>query len=418
METLGLPLPLFEKILFRLDPISLVMMKCTRRSFNSHISEDPYFKSKYLSGVRSGLLHISSFGSKNLFCNPFGDSSSSRHHDFLDITTRILGSCSGLLLLFIDGLCVANPLTKRYRFLNYSKSMFLSRVDRWGILNFDLPSEKMNRLGLAVDQITQRFKVVCMNETETSDPDETMYQFEILTGDSCWRLSATTITCSASVLIMDKKTVYFDGSVHWLRKDGSILSFNPETEQARLIPIKFPLELCAVANKFLFSATEKELAFISATEDLINVYALENALIDPKWALVKQIKNGVSENKKIRYWNVAAYDGKYLVLWEMYKDIYNGVVHGYDLRANKWGVLGSVPSWCDCSHSFYNFTPSPFSSTIELNKKVDVRMITTVRNDYNVRMITMVRDDKHISTLKKIMKLTDEISPCAKSRWH
>lgn len=45
-------------------------------------------------------------------------------------------------------------------------------------------------------------------------------------------------------------------------------------------------------------------------------------------------------------------------------------------------------------------------------------MITTVRDDYNVRMITMVRDDKHISTLKKIMKLTDEISPCAKSRWH
>ncbi|KAG7597756.1 F-box-like domain superfamily [Arabidopsis suecica] len=402
----SLPLPLLENILFKLDPKSLAMMKCTRRSINSHISEDLYFKSNYLSLVGSGLLHISNYGSKSLFCNPFGDSMSFRYQDSLDIKTRVLCSCSGLLLLFMDCLCVANPLTKRYRFLDHSKSMFLGRVNKRGQLSFNLPCHKMNRIGFAVDQIdptTQGFKVVCMKDTKASNPDQTMYQFEITTGDSCWRLSETTITCSASVHMADKKPVYFDGSLHWLRKDGSILAFNPETEQARLIPIKFPLKLSAV-NKFLFSATEKELALISATEEMINVYSLENILIDPKWVLVKQIQNGVLDKKTMRCWNVAAYNGKCLVLWQMNKVDCDGDVYGYDLRANKWEVIGWIPEWCDGYQVFYLFKPS-FSSAIELIKKVDVEtMMNMVHGD----------DGKHISTLRKIMSLIDEISPYAK----
>ncbi|XP_020870740.1 putative F-box protein At1g20795 [Arabidopsis lyrata subsp. lyrata] len=401
----SLPLPLLEKILFKLDPKSLAMMQCTRRSINSHISDDPYFKSKYLSGVGSGLLQISGFGSTTLFCNPFVNSRLFRNKAFLEIKSQILSFCSGLLLLFIDGLCVANPLTKRYRFLDHSKSMFLSRVDRRGNVSFYLRWHKMNRIGFAVDQIdrtTQAFKVVCMNDTDASNPDETMYQFEISTGDSCWRLSETTITCTASGLIKDKKPVYFDGSLHWLRKDGSILAFNPETEQARLIPIKFPPQLSS-AN--LFAAAEKELALISATEELINVYALEDTLTDPKWVLVKQIPNGVLDKETMRCWNVGAYDGEFLVLWEMNnKEWYDGVVHGYDLRANNWGVIGSVPVWCDRNQVFYHFKPS-FSSAIELNEKVDVE--TMVHGD---------DENKRISTLSKIMRLIDEISPYAKSR--
>lgn len=153
------------------------MMKCTRRSINSHISEDPYFKSNYLSLVGFGLLHNSYYGSKSLFCNPFGDSMPFRYTYSLDIKTRFLCSCSGLLLLFMDYLCVANPLTKRYRFLDHSKSIFLGRVKKRGELSFNLRSHKMNRIGFAVDQIdrtSQGFKVVCMKDTTSSNPDQTM----------------------------------------------------------------------------------------------------------------------------------------------------------------------------------------------------------------------------------------------------
>ncbi|KAL9306826.1 putative F-box protein [Arabidopsis thaliana] len=316
----NLPLHVFEKILLKLDPKSLAMMKCTRRSINSNISEDPYFKSNYLSLVGFGLLHNSYYGSKSLFCNPFGDSMPFRYTYSLDIKTRFLCSCSGLLLLFMDYLCVANPLTK-----------------------------------------------------------------------------------SPSVPLADKKPVYFDGCIHWLRKDGSILAFNPETEQARLIPIKFPLELSAVANKFLFEATEKELALISATEESINVYSLEAILIDPKWVLVKEIQNGVLHKKTMRCWNVAAYNGKCLVLWQMNKVACDGDVFGYDLRANKWEVIGWIPEWCDGYQVFYLFKPS-FSSAIELKQKVDVETMNMVHGD----------DCKYISTLRKLMSLIEEISPYAK----
>ncbi|KAG7647031.1 Galactose oxidase/kelch beta-propeller [Arabidopsis thaliana x Arabidopsis arenosa] len=230
-----------------------------------------------------------------------------------------------------------------------------------------------------------------------------VYQFEITTGDSCWRLSETTITCNPSVPLADKKPVYFDGCIHWLRKDGSILAFNPETEQARLIPIKFPLELSAVANKFLFEATEKELALISATEESINVYSLEAILIDPKWVLVKEIQNGVLHKKTMRCWNVAAYNGKCLVLWQMNKVACDGDVFGYDLRANKWEVIGWIPEWCDGYQVFYLFKPS-FSSAIELKQKVDVETMNMVHGD----------DCKYISTLRKLMSLIEEISPYAK----
>ncbi|CAH8333016.1 unnamed protein product [Eruca vesicaria subsp. sativa] len=41
----SLPLHLLEEILFKLNPKSLAMMQCVDKSINSHISNDPYFKS-------------------------------------------------------------------------------------------------------------------------------------------------------------------------------------------------------------------------------------------------------------------------------------------------------------------------------------------------------------------------------------
>ncbi|KAL1207944.1 putative F-box protein [Cardamine amara subsp. amara] len=147
---------------------------------------------------------------------------------------RVLGSCSGLHLLFVaDNLCVSDPFTKTSQFLDHHGSKFLPRID----VSF---RAQKNRIGLAVDQNDQRFKIVCIKEVKASNPEETMYQFEIGTEDSPWRLSETTITCRSSDLMPVNTPVYFDGYVHWLRNDGSILAFNPGTEQARLIPTKLP----------------------------------------------------------------------------------------------------------------------------------------------------------------------------------
>ncbi|CAG7865075.1 unnamed protein product [Brassica rapa] len=90
-------------------------------------------------------------------------------------------------------------------------------------------------IGLVVDRTTKSFKIVHMVDVGTDY--ESKYKFEIYGGNS-WRRPKTTLTCLSSFPL--KTPVYLDGSLHWLRNDGSIVSFNLETEHARLIPISFP----------------------------------------------------------------------------------------------------------------------------------------------------------------------------------
>ncbi|KAL1207946.1 putative F-box protein [Cardamine amara subsp. amara] len=227
----NLPFNILDEILFKLDLKSVGMMQCTDRSIKSHITNDQYFK-YYLSRARSKLFHISTFGSNIIFWHST-DPRSTRNQKLLMLLSRVLGSCSGLDLHFVASrICVSDPFTKTSRFLDHNRSKFLP-----DIIKPRFKTQK-NRIGLAVDQIDQRFKIACINEVTESNPEETMYQFEIGTEDSSWRLSETTITCRSSNLMPVKKPVYFDGYVHWLRNDGSILAFNPGTEKARLIPTK------------------------------------------------------------------------------------------------------------------------------------------------------------------------------------
>ncbi|KAL9309950.1 putative F-box protein [Arabidopsis thaliana] len=323
----SLPHHLLDEILFRIDHRSLAMIQCTNRSLQSHISKNPNFASEYLSRVRSSLLYIAFNGSPLLCYHLYGDSRSPRTVEALT-ECHILGSSSDLLLLFLNkNLCVANPLTKKFRFLNHSRSKFFPT-------DFTLRGGRQQVIGFAVDQTdrtTPSFKIVNIKE----------------------------------------------GALHWLRNDGSIVAFNLKTEKARLIPIRFPKEL------------------------FIYVYAFHNILSDPKWVLVKQIRNGVLDEKRLYSWYVEAYDGKSLLLREtiLKKDYYNKhlkqVLHGYDLRANKWEVIGSIPEWSPSGLDFYQFTPSP-SSVIGLDDKEGEEILAC--------------DDKRIPSLNAIMRLIHGIS--------
>ncbi|CAF2046496.1 BnaAnng11820D [Brassica napus] len=183
---------------------------------------------------------------------------------------HIFGCCSGLLLLFIDDrLCVTNPIRKKFR--------FLTRRD------------KRKQLGLAVNQLdrtTQNFKVVYI--FEMAKTDETI-------------------------------------------NDGSIISFNPETEKARLIKIDFPQGL---TSRTLFAPGVNSLTLVSANEEVIYFYALKNILSDSKWVLEKQIQNGVIDKN---------------------------IVSCSSCVRLEWVVMGSVPTWCDANRDFFLFTPSSFS---------------------------------------------------------
>ncbi|CAN8254800.1 unnamed protein product [Cochlearia groenlandica] len=243
-----LPYHLLDKIFLELDQKSLSMIRCTNRSLNSY-THDQSFESQYMSTPRM----INTL----LVC-------------------QVLASCSGLLLLLVkDRLCVANPLTKKYRFLDMPS--FMDTFDK---------DKNRKRTGLAVNRIDS--------------------------GNS-WRYSKTDITCSTSNLNDGMKSpAYFNGSLHWLRNDGGILAFDPETEQARLIPVKFPER--SRFEKTLFAATSSNLALISATKEVIVVYTLENILSeDPKWVIARRIPLEETDLGCCD-WNLEAYDGKFLVL--------------------------------------------------------------------------------------------------------
>ncbi|CAF2110761.1 hypothetical protein Bca4012_094835 [Brassica carinata] len=346
----SLPGHLLNKVLFKTDLRALAMLCCTNTSLQSHI-HDPSFVSEYYSQIKSSLLHISTYGSPYLvYHHPHSGSRSHKTKNRL-MECHILECCSGLLLLFIDGrLCVTNPIRKKFR--------FLTRRD------------KRKQLGLAVNQLdrtTQNFKVVYI--FEMAKTDQTKYGFEINAGDS-WTYSKTTLTCHTNNLDdRMKNPVYLNGSLHWLRNDGSIIAFNPETEQARLIQTDFPRGL---TSRTLFAPGVNSLTLVSANE---------NILSDPKWVLEKQIQNGVID--KIVTWYVEAYNGKCLVL----RTCYDGVVHVYDLSASKWAVMGSVPTWCDANRDFFLFTPSS-SSVVGLDE-------------------ILACGDRRISSLRLIMGLVD-----------
>ncbi|CAA0226682.1 unnamed protein product [Arabidopsis thaliana] len=86
----------------------------------------------------------------------------------------------------------------------------------------------------------------------------------------------------------------------------------------------------------------------------------------------------------------------------------DGVIHGYDFKATKWGVMGWIPRWYDGKRDLCQSKPSlTTSSSMELDEKEDVDMMTMVNDDDD--------DDKRVSSLSKVMRLISGISPYAQS---
>ncbi|EOA36731.1 hypothetical protein CARUB_v10012521mg [Capsella rubella] len=336
----GLPLHLLEEILFKMDPKSLAMMRCTNRYFQSYISDSKF--EKYSVWTRPSLFHLASYGATYIFCLPLVSSrdsmSTGNEVNMLREPCYIFGSCSGLLLLYIGGLFVVNPLTKWFRLLDHSASKLLSIIVG-GDRNV-AGTERSMCVGFTVNRnlTTNRFKIVCILEMET------VYGFEISDGYS-WRLSETTITTSStSNLMVQMKPVYLVDSLHWLRNDGSIIAFDPDTER------NFGLH------------TRREF----------------------KWKLARRIKNVSMKESELVCWNIVVYDGKHLVLTER-KDRLKGVVHVYDMEVNSWGVLGSTTLWSSGVRDFYKFTPSLF-----FVKGDEQRKVIVASNDQRVSYLTAI----------------------------
>ncbi|OAP12040.1 hypothetical protein AXX17_AT1G21680 [Arabidopsis thaliana] len=374
-------------ILFRLEPQAMAMIRCTNKSFKSYLT-DPRFGPQYPSWVRPTLINIWSSNKSLIFCQPLVYScdymSLGNKAEFINDRCYIFGSCSGLLLLYIGHFFIVNPLTKKFRIVDHSGSKLLppivGGVEKADPYDPDGPLVRTERamcVGFVVDQcrITKIFKIVCILEMETK------YRFEISDGDS-WRLSKTTLTTSSkSGLKKRMRPVYVDGNLHWLRNDWSIIAFNPETEQARLIPCSFHP---TPDTKVLFAANDETnlLTLISGTKKAISVYTL---LGYHKWTLARQFKNVSMEESDLECWNVVAYDGKCLVVREKMIRSSDIELHVYDMEADSWGVFETAKCW---SQDFYTFKPSFFS----------------IEDDEQTKVL-VPSDDQRLSYLTTIMEM-------------
>ncbi|KAF8091123.1 hypothetical protein N665_0453s0029 [Sinapis alba] len=339
-----LPMHLVDNILFRLDLKSLVMMQCTNRSIKSHISDDPSFEIRYSSSAPLSFIYTFSKSAPFVFYQSFGSQCESRSNvkifaSLEGVHSYILGSCSGHLLLYTSGLYVVNPLTKR-------------------------------------------FKIICILEIHTT------YAFEISDGKS-WRFSEMIITTtnSKSELTKRMKPVYLEGTLHWLRNNGSIIAFNIETEQARLIPsVSHP----EPDMKLLFTLDDKinYLTLIYGTKETISVHTLMGDT--SKWSLSRQIENVLITDSELEYWNVVAYDGKHMVVRDKEKDSSTGVAHVYNMEDNRWGAWW--PTACQANYNLDVFKFTPFFSFF---KHTEVVVDST---------------DGHLTSIMRLMDTTKQIN--------
>ncbi|XP_010539116.1 PREDICTED: putative F-box/kelch-repeat protein At1g20790 [Tarenaya hassleriana] len=349
----NLPLHLAEEILFRLDRKSLARSKCVNRELRSKISEPEFCIEYFCRSAPACLIHSSGFGS-NYVRYVSDNTKTEPEASGLPMRCQILGSGSGLVLLFLHQLCVLNPITRKFRLLGEESSRFTQNI-------LSIRGKRQMKIGFSVDNIdqtSQRFGVVSINEEEFMlHPDVSIYRFEIYDGDNdSWRVSETTIACPASNLVERVKPVYFNRALHWLRRDGSIVAFNPEKDEARIIPTTFPsLE----STHLWLGAVEgnKTLTLISATETLISVFILRDDPI-PTWVLRKQINNDAIETGKWLFWTIVTYNERFLVVQETKEKGMSRLLHRYDAVAEEWSVLGDVPTWMDTDQDFFHFKAS------------------------------------------------------------
>ncbi|XP_010539151.1 PREDICTED: putative F-box/kelch-repeat protein At1g20790 [Tarenaya hassleriana] len=376
-----LPSNVIDEILFKLPQKSLARLKCTCRTLRSHIS-NPDFESEYFSRVGPGLIHVSSFASNYLCFNPFvfsqvskpNSESDSDEDDYagcdrfsvhLPMHCQILASHGGLVLMFMKQLCIFNPITRQFRFLTHESSQAMRRCVVREPEKRVVHAERSARIGLVVEQIdrmTQMFKIVCVDELRAANPDESRFGFDIYKLNS-WKKSKATVSCPRSNISRHTKPVYFNGALHWLRNNGSIIAFDPETEEAKLIPTTYPSS--EPDFTVWLGAADGQLILILATEEVISVFSLVDHE-KPDWTLVRSIKNDALDDGDWLFWSIVAYDGKVLVLQETKGCEGKGrVLHKYSMRDNKWGILGLMPRWLDANRDFCRYIPS-WSSVAEL----------------------------------------------------
>ncbi|XP_010539117.1 PREDICTED: F-box protein At1g20360-like [Tarenaya hassleriana] len=347
------------KYALRLDRKSLARFKCVNRSFRSQIS-NPEFGIEYFSRLTPGFIQSSILCSKTLRYVPFVSDQTKTQAESTRLLhdCGVLGSDSGLVLLFLGELCVLNPITKKLRFVGKESKEFMKNI----YLMCELELMSIGFSVEKIDQTTQRFGIVCITEVlRRQRRGNSYYRFEIYDSDDhSWRVTETMVSCPRRELLTCVKPVYFNRVFHWLRSDGKIVTFNPETDETRIVPTT--IQSLGNCCRTWFGLVDGNLTLIRMSdgensERVVSVYILRDGPIS-EWVLDKQINT--IERERWVLWEIATYNGRLLVMKEKNYRTNRDQLLVYDVGANEWRFLGTASKCMDYHSVFFDFQPSWF----------------------------------------------------------
>lgn len=247
----------------------------------------------------------------------------------------LFASCGGILLLYYKhrSYFVINPIKGEFNFVQEDKH------DGWVV----------GSVGLAVDSNTHSYRVRLVfvhiskhrNCLENQMCRFTIYNF----CSSQWeeRNEEDFVCKSSGFLGRNIQPVYLHNSLHWLREDGSILSFDVEKRRARIFqgPVKLIFGT-RYGYDIWFGGVGDSLVFVcpSKYETVIYVYDLVHT---KTWKIWHRIGN-ISLTGKNDYKNgfPIIFDGQRLVLLLRNKDGGDGEIFMHNILEKSWEKMGIV----------------------------------------------------------------------------
>ncbi|XP_016453269.1 F-box protein At1g20360-like [Nicotiana tabacum] len=212
-------------------PLKLaVRCKILSKNFNSWIS-DPKFSQTLLQHQKMSTLllysssDLSSQYFHKMFINPIV---TTEYKTTLPVTVKVVASSKGLLLLDfgeVVGFCVFNPLTGAHQLIPYPKPRKDYRT-------------RIGNACLAVDYPTcDQYKLVTVGLLGGKEG----YKFQVFSSDGTdgmWHKFQLRIDLSNTFSnFLSCNPVYVNDSVHWLRNDGRVVSFNTKREEAMILDL-------------------------------------------------------------------------------------------------------------------------------------------------------------------------------------
>ena len=345
-------------IFSRLPIKCLFQLKCVCQRFNqviNSISSDPKLLPTHDAlglGSVHGFFHFSCYSPQNIrylslhpqqqypIDNIYVSSIHSSH--------QIVDSCNGLLLLnFVKTnlFTLCNPTTKKHR--------YIVKPANWS------PNPKQN-IGLAYNDYSStsmisnhHCQLVFVYKMRNPLRGTEIYGFRIFSSNAnAWRRVDSRLVCQSGEFVKHGQAVYFNESLHWMRKSGDIIVFDTKENKPRIM--RKSHFLGEFKDDMWFGVTNGSINIVHVTRTEVVVLALHD-YVNGVWKRVRFKTNHWSLKVLCDFCPIF-FDGELIVL-QSHGNLLNQFF-SYNIRLYEWKKIGDFTDSNDGIHECIPFIPS------------------------------------------------------------